>query len=160
MTETIEPTRGAIMGYFGSKHRLAERLIALMPPHRGYVEPFAGSLSVLARKPASPIEVVNDLNADLMTFWRVLRDRHEDLERACLLTPHARAEHRSSFELIPDPYDEVEHARRATAIGVPGTTTTRRTRTHVVEACLSDAAYRLCASRPRSTPPATSPTAS
>jgi DNA adenine methylase len=102
----------AIMGYFGSKHRLAQRLIALMPAHRGYVEPFAGSLSVLAAKPASPIEVANDLNGDLMTFWRVLRDRADDLELACLLTPHGREEHANSFDLQPEPYDEVEHARR------------------------------------------------
>lgn len=107
-----QPVRGAIMGYFGSKHRLAQRLIDLMPAHRGYVEPFAGSLSVLARKPPSPIEVVNDLNGDLMTFWRVLRDRQDDLERACLLTPHSRQEHAESFSLRPDPYSEVEHARR------------------------------------------------
>lgn len=102
----------AIMGYFGSKHRIARRLIDLMPAHRGYVEPFAGSLSVLAHKPPSPIEVANDLNGDLMTFWRVLRDRHADLERACLLTPHSRVEHQESGHLRPDPYDEVEHARR------------------------------------------------
>lgn len=107
-----QPVQGAIMGYFGSKHRLAPRLIDLMPPHRGYVEPFAGSLSVLARKAPSAIEVVNDLNGDLMTFWRVLRDRCDDLERACLLTPHSRQEHAESFALTPDPYDEVEHARR------------------------------------------------
>lgn len=106
------PVKGAIMGYYGSKHRMAEWLIGLMPPHRGYVEPFAGSLSVLVRKPAIKLETVNDLDADLMTFWRVLRDRFEDLERACLLTPHSRAEHAESLPLRPDPYDEVEHARR------------------------------------------------
>lgn len=103
------------MGYYGSKHRLADWLIGLMPAHRGYVEPFAGSLSVLARKPVVKLETVNDLDRDLMTFWRVLRDRCEDLERACLLTPHSRVEHAETLPLAPDPYDEVEHARRVWA---------------------------------------------
>lgn len=111
-TETAQPVQGAIMGYYGSKHRVADWLIDLMPPHLGYVEPFAGSLSVLARKPVTKLETVNDLDGDLMTFWRVLRDRFEDLERACLLTPHSRVEHATTLPLRPDPYDEVEHARR------------------------------------------------
>lgn len=103
---------GAIMGYYGSKHRVADWLIGLMPPHRGYCEPFAGSLSVLARKPPVKVETVNDLDGDLMTFWRVLRDRVEDLERVCALTPHSRAEHAYTLPLRPEPYDELEHARR------------------------------------------------
>lgn len=106
------PVHGAIMGYYGSKHRTADWLIDLMPPHRAYVEPFAGSLSVLMRKEPVKLETVNDLDADVMTFWRVLRDRFDDLERACWLTPHSRAEHAATLPLRPDPYDEVEHARR------------------------------------------------
>lgn len=103
---------GAVMGYYGSKHRSADWLIGLMPPHIGYVEPYAGSLSVLARKPAVKIETANDLDDNVITFWRVLRDRFEDLERVCSLTPHARIEHAESLPLRPEPYDELEHARR------------------------------------------------
>jgi DNA adenine methylase len=102
----------SIMGYYGSKHRCADWLISLMPPHLGYVEPFAGSLSVLGRKAPVKIETVNDLDENIITFWRVLRDRTEDLERACSLTPHSRIEHAESIPLRPDPYDELEHARR------------------------------------------------
>lgn len=112
METAAAPVRGAIMGYYGSKHRCADWLIGLMPSHTGYCEPFAGSLSVLARKPPVKIETVNDLDEDLITFWRVLRDRPDDLERACALTPHSRREHADTLPLRPDPYDEVEHARR------------------------------------------------
>jgi DNA adenine methylase len=100
------------MGYYGSKHRTADWLIGLMPPHVGYVEPYAGSLSVLAVKRPVKIETANDLDANVLTFWRVLRDRTEDLERVCALTPHSRIEHAESLPLVPDPYDELEHARR------------------------------------------------
>lgn len=100
------------MGYYGSKHRCADWLIRLMPPHLGYVEPYAGSLSVLARKAPVKIETANDLDANIITFWRVLRDRTEDLERVCALTPHSRTEHADSLPLLPEPYDELEHARR------------------------------------------------
>lgn len=96
--------------YYGGKTTLAEQITSLFPPHSHYVEPFAGSMAVLLAKPRSDMETVNDLDGDLMTFWQVLRDRPDDLERACLLTPHARAEHEASYDL--DVTDDLERARR------------------------------------------------
>jgi DNA adenine methylase len=96
--------------YFGGKTSIAGRIAALLPPHEHYVEPFAGSLAVLLAKPPSPMETVNDLDGDLMTFWRVLRERPLELERACALTPHSRAEHLASYDL--DGTEGLERARR------------------------------------------------
>jgi DNA adenine methylase len=95
--------------YFGGKTALAERIAALLPPHEHYVEPFAGSLAVLLAKPPSPMETVNDLDGQVMAFWRMLRDRPADLERACALTPHSRAEYLAAYEPCDD---ELEQARR------------------------------------------------
>jgi DNA adenine methylase len=39
------------LGYFGSKVRVAPRIIDLLPAHCGYIEPYCGSLSVLLAKP-------------------------------------------------------------------------------------------------------------
>jgi DNA adenine methylase len=97
--------------YFGGKQTLAERIVALLPEHLHYVEPYCGSLAVLLAKPASRMETVNDLDRELMTFWRVLRDRSEDLERVCALTPHSRAEYDTVLNSAP-PDDELEVARR------------------------------------------------
>lgn len=78
--------------YFGGKLSLAESIVALLPPHEHYIEPFGGSLAVLMAKPRAAMETVNDLDGDLMNLWRVLRDQIDDFERACALTPHSRAE--------------------------------------------------------------------
>jgi DNA adenine methylase len=108
---TAAPIRPPI-GYFGSKTRVAPRLVDLMPAHRGYVEPYCGSLAVLLAKPRpSSFEVVNDLDEHLMTFWRVLREQEEQLERACALTPHSRSEYDAAWP-IPDGLDDLERARR------------------------------------------------
>jgi DNA adenine methylase len=96
--------------YFGGKTTMAARLVALLPEHDHYVEPFAGSLAVLLAKPRSKMETVNDLDGDLMTFWRVLRDRPDELMAAAALTPHSRVEYQDSYDL--DGCDDVERARR------------------------------------------------
>lgn len=96
--------------YYGGKTTLADRIVSLLPRHTHYVEPFAGSLAVLLAKPRSEMETVNDLDQDLMTFWRVLRDRPEELARAMDLTPHSRAEQQLAYEL--DVPDDLERARR------------------------------------------------
>lgn len=93
MTATV----GSLFGYYGSKNAIAGQLVSLMPEHRGYVEPFAGSLAVLRAKQPSPFECVNDLDGALMTFWTVLRDRCDELERLAALTPHARQIHEDAW---------------------------------------------------------------
>jgi DNA adenine methylase len=97
------------MPYFGGKGLLAPAIADLLPAHEHYVEPFGGSLAVLLAKRPAAMETVNDLDQDLMTFWRVLRDRPDDLERVCALTPHSRAEHAAAYEPTTD---ELEQARR------------------------------------------------
>lgn len=80
------------MPYFGGKQSTAPAIVELLPPHGHYVEPYAGSLAVLLAKPPSAHETVNDLDRELVTFWRTLRDQPDKLARACALTPHARVE--------------------------------------------------------------------
>lgn len=95
--------------YFGGKQRIAPWISSLLPDHDHYVEPFCGGLSVLLAKPPSRMETVNDLDVELVTFWRVLRDRPGELIRACALTPHSRAEQLTSYEPVED---DLELARR------------------------------------------------
>lgn len=104
------PTLSPPFSYYGGKTTLAPTIASLLPAHEHYVEPFAGSLAVLLAKKPSRAETVNDLDGDLMNFWRVLRDRSEELERACSLTPHSRAELAMAKDL--DVSDDLERARR------------------------------------------------
>lgn len=96
--------------YFGGKTTLAPAIVDLLPAHLHYVEPYCGSLSVLLAKPPAHMETVNDLDHELVTFWRILRDRPEDLARVCALTPHSRTEYLESAHRSG--VDELELARR------------------------------------------------
>lgn len=99
------------IAYYGGKTTIAQQIVTLLPRHDHYVEPFAGSLSVLLAKRPSRMETVNDLDGQLMTFWRVLRDRPLDLERVCAFTPHSRAEYEACRD-AEQVDDELETARR------------------------------------------------
>lgn len=98
--------------YYGGKTRLAAKIVALLPKHEHYVEPFAGSLAVLLAKKPSRMETVNDLDELLITFWRVLREKPEQLARACALTPHSRLEYEIARDVDMDTVpDDIERAR-------------------------------------------------
>ena len=99
--------------YYGGKTRLADRIVSLLPPHRHYVEPFAGSLAVLLAKPKSLRETVNDLDGDLVAFWRALRDQPDEFIRVCSLTPYSRAEYERSHDRADA--TDLERARRVWA---------------------------------------------
>jgi len=58
----------------GGKTKLAPRIVGMIPPHRIYVEPFAGGAAVYFKKGASPEEVLNDKDAEIAFAFKFLRD--------------------------------------------------------------------------------------
>lgn len=124
------PRQRPVLRYHGGKWRIAPWVIEHFPAHRVYVEPFGGGGSVLMRKPRSDFEVYNDLDADVVNVFRVLRDPTQalELERLLRLTPWARREFEASYVRSGDP---VEQARRTIVrcfMG-HGTTSRRKNRT-------------------------------
>lgn len=91
--------------WHGGKHYLASRIVAMMPPHVHYVEPYAGGLSVLlARDPEGVSEVANDIDGELSNFWRVLADRawFNDFARAVQAIPFSEWHWQSAARMDPD----------------------------------------------------------
>lgn len=103
-------TRPALR-YHGAKFRLAPWLMQFFPEHGCYVESFGGAAGVLLQKPWAYAEVYNDLDQDIVNFFRVMRDPAQRLQliEACRLTPYARDEFEQAYDETADP---VERARR------------------------------------------------
>ncbi len=100
-----------VLRWHGGKWRLAPWIIQHFPRHRVYVEPFGGAASVLLRKRRSHAEVYNDLDGELVSLFRILRDQAAaaELVRRLELTPFARDEFLAAYEPA---LDEIEAARR------------------------------------------------
>lgn len=96
--------------YYGGKVGLSRRIVGLLPPHRVYIEPFFGCGAVLFAKPPAAIEIGNDIDRNVWTFFEVLRTRPGELEEACRLSPYHRDEFVAA-ELGED-LDDLERARR------------------------------------------------
>lgn len=95
--------------YFGSKLSLLDHILPILPEHEHYVEPFGGSGAVLLNKPPSKIETYNDLDLDVVTFFRVLRQNPQELARQIEFTPYAREEY--NLAKVPGDVSDIERAR-------------------------------------------------
>ncbi|GIW05154.1 MAG: hypothetical protein KatS3mg059_1774 [Thermomicrobiales bacterium] len=113
--------------WFGGKGRLVHRIIALMPPHRIYVEPFGGAATVLLNKPPSPVEVYNDVDEGLVGFFRVLSDPDlfAQFYRRVAVLPYSRKLYDDARRTWRDEPDPVKRA---------GTVVYRRAGSHSVAA--------------------------
>lgn len=107
---TDSPSRPPIR-YHGSKWRIAPWIIKQFPEHSTYVEVFGGGAGVLLRKERSRVEVYNDLDEQVVNFYRILRNPEtlDALLQSIALTPFSRAEFKGSYQPSEDP---VEAARR------------------------------------------------
>ena len=69
--------------YYGGKQRLVPWISRYIPPHKTYVEPFAGGLALFFGRPKikGMTEVINDKNSMVANFWKQLRDNNKELHQ-------------------------------------------------------------------------------
>jgi len=105
--------RRLVFGWYGGKFSHLDWLLPLLPHAHHYCEPFAGSGAVLLnREPPSPVETYNDIDGDVVNFFRMLRDHHDDLIRSIALTPFSREEFHRAISGSMEGISNLEQARR------------------------------------------------
>jgi DNA adenine methylase len=73
----------SFLAYMGGKSLLAKKIIPKIPEHKCYVEVFAGAAWLLFKKDEamSDVEIINDINLDLVTLYRVIKHHLEEFIR-------------------------------------------------------------------------------
>lgn len=86
-----------VLKYPGAKWRIASKIVALLPQHHSYLEPYFGSGAVLFNKQPSAIETVNDLDDRVYQLFKMVREQPEFLARMVADTPYCRVEYDKTF---------------------------------------------------------------
>jgi len=98
--------------WIGGKSRLRKQIIAMLPPHTCYVELFAGAAWVLFGKPVSDVEILNDIDQELISFFRVVKEKPEELITSFEWELVSRAEFERLASLDPTQLTDVQRAHR------------------------------------------------
>jgi DNA adenine methylase len=110
----IRPAAGSrriAFGWYGGKFSHLDWLLPLLPACHHYCEPFAGSAAILLNREPSPVETYNDLDGEVVNFFRTLREEKERLVETIGLTPFSREEF--ALACVVDPaLPPLERARR------------------------------------------------
>lgn len=100
-----------ILKYPGSKWNIVNQLVARIPEHHSYVEPYFGSGAVLFNKPLSDIETINDLDSRVTNLFRCIQSDSERLARMVMTTPFSREVYDTQFKDIDVLHqDNFQHA--------------------------------------------------
>src|SRR5438552_4925268 len=100
------------LSYIGGKNRLANRIISLLPEHTTYVEPFAGGAQVFFHKAPSKVEVLNDLDFEIVNFFRVCPWHMDELIRLLKFTLISRKWYELMARTNPDTLTDIQRASR------------------------------------------------
>ncbi len=80
-------------GWYGGKFSHLDFILPNLPENCGhFCDVFGGSAAVLINRVPAPVETYNDLDTELVNFFRVLRDNPDELIRLVSLTPFSREE--------------------------------------------------------------------
>jgi len=100
--------------YKGGKGHNALWVISHFPAHNKFVTYCGGGASILINKTPVPAEIYNDINSEVVNFFKVLRNDGENLRELLSLTPYSREE--LDQALIYDNKDSDLEKARKTAV--------------------------------------------
>lgn len=95
--------------YYGDKQTLAADIVHMIPRHRIYCEPFFGGGAVFFAKEPSYLEVINDRNNTLMTFYHQVQENFEQLRVMIDTQLYSESDHAKAKDIYynPDSYPPV-----------------------------------------------------
>lgn len=115
VTESDEQSRERMtaFAYYGGKSSQLAWLLPLLPQARHFVDVFGGSGAVLMNREPSPVETYNDLDNNVVNFFKQLRDNTVELVRLLALTPYSREERRIAYNTTEQEAAELSDVERA-----------------------------------------------
>lgn len=98
--------------WVGGKRRLAPQILPLLPAHTCYVEPFAGAAAMFFAKAPVKVEVLNDVNGDLVSLYRVVQHHLDEFVRQFRWALTSRQLYAWLQETRPETLTDIQRAAR------------------------------------------------
>jgi DNA adenine methylase len=89
--------------YWGGKQQLTPKILSLIPPHERYNEPFFGGGAIFFAKQPAEIEFINDINGEMVNFYRTLKLKFDELKIEIDCTLHSEFQHNQALEIYANP---------------------------------------------------------
>lgn len=102
----------SFLSYLGGKSLLTSKIIPKIPEHTCYCEVFAGAAWLLFKKPESEVEIINDINTDLITLYRVVKLHLDEFIRYVKWILVARDEFKRFMIETPESLTDIQRAVR------------------------------------------------
>lgn len=102
----------SFLSYLGGKSLLAGKIVPKIPEHTCYCEVFAGAAWMLFKKEPSKVEIINDINSDLVTLYRVVKNHLEEFIRYLKWILVARDEFERFVAENPETLTDIQRAVR------------------------------------------------
>ena len=92
------------ISYYGGKQTMLPHILPLIPQHRIYTEPFFGGGAVFWAKEPTKTEIINDFNANVFNFYKVLKSDFEELRMLIEKTIISRDAYKSALVIYNTPH--------------------------------------------------------
>ncbi len=99
-------------GWYGGKYSHLNWLLPLLPESKHFCDVFGGSAAVLINRYPSPVETYNDIDSEVVNFFKVLRKEKNKLIEAIGFTPFSREEFQRACKEPEEEISNLERARR------------------------------------------------
>ena len=85
--------------YYGGKQKMLKYIMPYIPDHEIYDEPFFGGGAVFFEKTPSKVEFINDINGEVVNFYRVIKRDFERLHDEIDCTLHSEFQHKQALDI-------------------------------------------------------------
>jgi len=102
----------SFLAYVGGKSLLVNKILPKIPEHHCYCEVFAGAAWLLFKKEESAVEIINDINLDLITLYRVIQNHLDEFIRYLRWILVSRAEFERFLKENPETLTDIQRAVR------------------------------------------------
>jgi DNA adenine methylase len=89
--------------YYGGKQNMVKHLLELVPAHSIYCEPFFGGGALFFAKEPSETEVINDINSEVINFFKVIKTHFSELQKEIQASLHSRELYKQAMVIYKHP---------------------------------------------------------